>query len=90
MTMLEGIKLAISVIFAMMEAMPQEITDATGAKMKIPDANYNTMISDGVVAMASGAGFSVDGLTDTQLRGAIAGFCSLARAYQKAPRVVVP
>lgn len=89
MSLIDGIKFMVGMVFALMDSMPQETTDGAGGMVKIPDANYSTLISDGVVGVAAAAGFSVTGLTDSQLRGAVAGFCGVARAYQKAPRVAV-
>jgi len=87
--MLEQIKLVLSIIMAMLDAMPQESVDAGGVKSKIPDDNYIILISDGISAMVLGAGFQVTGFTDPQLRGALKGLVALTRAWKAAPRVVV-
>jgi hypothetical protein len=87
--MTEMFKFLLGIIIAMFDAMPQEFTDATtGVKSKIPDENYYALITDGVMAMVLGAGFSVTGLTDVQLRGALRNFLPIVRAYLAAPRVV--
>ena len=87
--MLEYIKLAIGAISALMEALPQEFTDVAGVRMKIPDDNYTTLISDCTMAVITGSGFQITGISDTQLRGAVAGFCKVYLAYKKAPRVAI-
>jgi hypothetical protein len=86
--MIEYIKMAIGVIAAMMDAMPQEFTDTDGVKSKIPDGVYVTLVSDGAVAMVTGSGYIIPGVTDAQLRAVAGGFCTMYLAYKKAPRVV--
>jgi hypothetical protein len=85
--MLDQIKLLLSIILAMLDAMPQESVDAAGVKTKIPDDNYVNLIGDGLTVMVSGAGFQISGLADAQLRGALKGFVAMARAWKMAPRV---
>jgi len=85
--MLDQIKLLLSIILAMLDAMPQESVDAAGVKTKIPDDNYVNLIGDGLTVMVSGAGFQISGLADAQLRGALKGFVAMARAWKAAPRV---
>jgi hypothetical protein len=87
--MLENIKLAILVIGAMFDTMPQEMIDASGAKVKIPDAAYLTLMTNAVMGMVTGAGFQIVGISDAQLRGAATGLCTAILAYKAAPRVAV-
>lgn len=86
--MSELIKLVVQIIAAMIDAMPQEFPEPDGTKTKIPDDNYAILIADGVLAVVTGAGFPVVGLSEAQLRGAIKGFCPVFIAYKKAARVV--
>jgi hypothetical protein len=87
--MIEQLKLLIGLIVAMLDAMPQEFTDNAGAKTKIPDANYITLLTDGVMALVTGSGFQIVGFTEVQLRGALAAFIVVVRAWKNAPRLAV-
>jgi hypothetical protein len=85
--MVENVKLLLSIILAMIEALPQDGVDDAGKPMKIPDAEYVNLISAGVAAMATGAGFQIPGLTDSQFQGSIKGIVLLCRAWKAAVRV---
>lgn len=82
MTMIEGVKLLVGVIVALMESIPQ--TNPTGT---IPDAEYNAMLSDAVAGLATGAGFQITGFTDAQIRGAALALIAVVSRWQKATRV---
>lgn len=87
--MLEQIKLAILVVGALIDTMPQESVDANGAKVKVPDDVYADLIADGVIGMVIGAGFQFGGFEPEQLRGAVKGLCPVVVRYKAAIRVVV-
>jgi len=79
--MIEGIKLLISALVALMESLPQ--TNTTGT---IPTAEYNVIITDAVVGLATGAGFQITGFSDDQIRGASSALITAVGAWQKATR----
>lgn len=87
--MLDQIKLFLFIVLAMLETMPQETVDPSGAKSKIPDENYVNLIGDGIGTMVIASGFQIAGITESQLRGSVKGFVSLARAWKMAPRVAL-
>lgn len=87
--MLESIKLVILVIGALFDTMPQVTTDASGAKVKIPDAEYLALMTNTVMGLVTGAGFQVVGISEAQLHGAATGLCTAILAYKAASRVAV-
>ena len=87
--MWEAIKFLIAAIIGITEALPQVSTDAAGVSTKIPDADYNGLISGAVVGMIKGAGFQVAGYTDTQVAGVSVAMVGLVRAWKASPRVAV-
>ena len=85
--MVEMIKLLIGAIVGIMDALPQVAPDAAGTLLKIPDAEYNTLVANAVVGVVKGAGFQVAGFTDAQISGAAAAVVVVVRAYKTAARV---
>jgi hypothetical protein len=79
--MIEGIKLLISAIVALMESLPQ--TTPTGT---IPAAEYNAIISNAIVGLITGAGFQVAGFSDAQIRTASDVLIVAVGSWQKASR----